>query len=242
MTQLASFGPLCPLTHGGQQYLCYICPKDGALKIYVTNAIDLWSAEITKEALEEQKYLTGVLSTEDYCSKFREAFDHGTTSLLLQDSRASLSIKEDTWTTTFDLFKQPVSETKAQVQSLLFSLVERANSLEKRLQAAEGAAALAASGSPDKSLSKTQRLLMSGLPQDTTTSHTVQGAEVTNQAAQDPGAATTGTCTTRPPSPPDAPVAIVEIDPAPGPSHSASQQDTDAPPRRRRRVHVPAVS
>ncbi|KAJ1145661.1 hypothetical protein NDU88_011947 [Pleurodeles waltl] len=163
MTQLASFGPLCPLTHGGQQYLCYICPKDGALKIYVTNAIDLWSAEITKEALEEQKYLTGVLSTEDYCSKFREAFDHGTTSLLLQDSRASLSIKEDTWTTTFDLFKQPVSETKAQVQSLLFSLVERANSLEKRLQAAEGAAALAASGSPDKSLSKTQRLLMSGL-------------------------------------------------------------------------------
>ncbi|KAJ1187090.1 hypothetical protein NDU88_003869 [Pleurodeles waltl] len=80
------------------------------------------------------------------------------------------------------------------------------------------------------------------LPQDTTTSHTVQGAEVSHQAAQDPGAAATGTCTTRPQSPQDAPVAIVEIDSAPGPSHSASQQDTDAPPRRRRRVHVPAVS
>ncbi|XP_078498179.1 protein PAXX [Lissotriton helveticus] len=163
MTQLASFGPLCPLTHGGQQYLCYTCPKDGALKIYVTNAIDLWSAEVTKEALEEQKYQTGVVTTEDYCSKFREAFDHGTTSLLLQDSRASLSIKEDTWTTTFDLFKQPISDTKAQIQSLLFNLVERANSLEKRLQAAEGAAAAAASGSPEKPLSKTQRQLMPGL-------------------------------------------------------------------------------
>ncbi|KAJ1176773.1 hypothetical protein NDU88_002040, partial [Pleurodeles waltl] len=65
---------------------------------------------------------------------------------------------------------------------------------------------------------------------------------VSHQAAQDPGAATTGTCTTQPQSPPDAPVAILEIEAAPGPSHSASVQDTDPPPRRRRRVNVPPVS
>ncbi|XP_069465846.1 protein PAXX [Ambystoma mexicanum] len=162
MTQVASFGPLCPLNHGGQQYLCYICPKDGAVKIHVTNAVDLWSADVTKEAMEEQKYRSGTTSTEDYSMKFREAFDHGNASLALQDGRAHLNIKNDNWAVTYDLFKQPISEAKAQVQALLFSLVDRASSLEKQLHAAEGAAA-AASASPEKLLSKTQRMLMPGI-------------------------------------------------------------------------------
>ncbi|KAJ1088601.1 hypothetical protein NDU88_001757, partial [Pleurodeles waltl] len=80
------------------------------------------------------------------------------------------------------------------------------------------------------------------LPQDTPTSQSVQGAESSQQAAQESEAATTGPSTTPPQSPPAAPMDIVEIDTAPGPSHSVIQQDPEAPPRRRRRLHVPAVS
>ncbi|KAJ1129340.1 hypothetical protein NDU88_007711 [Pleurodeles waltl] len=98
--------------------------------------------------------------------------------------------------------------------------------------------AVAGMGELDTSAPRTS----TSLPQDIPTSQSVQGAEGSQQAAQESGAATTGPSTNQPLSPPAAPMDIGEIDPAPGPSHSAIQQDPDAPPRRRRRVHVPAVS
>ncbi|XP_069084348.1 nuclear apoptosis-inducing factor 1-like [Pleurodeles waltl] len=72
-----------------------------------------------------------------------------------------------------------------------------------------------------------------GLPHYTTASQSIQEPQVSHQPAEESGPATTETCTTHTQSPHDAPVAILMSEPAPGPSHSATVDDTEPPLRRR---------
>ncbi|XP_069083873.1 uncharacterized protein [Pleurodeles waltl] len=80
------------------------------------------------------------------------------------------------------------------------------------------------------------------LPQDTPTSHTIQGDDSRPQAGQEAAAANTGPSTTPPQSPPDEELDMEEGDTTPGPSHTVRQQEPEAPPCRRRRVQVQAVA
>uniref|UniRef100_A0A8C3SCN9 PAXX non-homologous end joining factor n=1 Tax=Chelydra serpentina TaxID=8475 RepID=A0A8C3SCN9_CHESE len=158
-------GPFYALCHGDHQYLCYCAARDSSgFDIYVTNASEVWSTDFTLEKLEGHKSQSGTCPSEDYSTKFREAFEHGAAALTVQDSKATLQLKEGTWSLTFDLFKLPCSEARKQLQALMFGLVGCVSSLEKRLEAAEDAAtAAAASCSPEKNLLQSQRLLIPDL-------------------------------------------------------------------------------
>ncbi|XP_074871409.1 protein PAXX isoform X2 [Carettochelys insculpta] len=112
------------------------------------------------------KSQSGMSPTDDYRKKFREAFEHRAATLAVHDSKATLQLKEGTWSLTFDLFKLPCSEARKQVHALMLGLVERVRSLEKRLEAAEDAAVVAAASascSPEKSRLQSQRPLLPDL-------------------------------------------------------------------------------
>uniref|UniRef100_A0A7M4FXW8 Uncharacterized protein n=1 Tax=Crocodylus porosus TaxID=8502 RepID=A0A7M4FXW8_CROPO len=64
----------------------------------------------------------------------REAFEHRTAALTVHNGRATLELKEDAWSLTFDLFKLPSSEARIRLQALMFGLVGYVSSLEKRLE------------------------------------------------------------------------------------------------------------
>nr|XP_006119842.1 protein PAXX [Pelodiscus sinensis] len=123
----------------------------------VTNASEVWSTDFSPEKLEEHAAQSG-MSPGDYSSRFREASERRAITLTVQDSKATLQLKEGTWSLTFDLFKLPCSEARKQLEALMFGLVGCVSSLEKRLAAAEDAAAAAGPCSPEKS----QRLLIPG--------------------------------------------------------------------------------
>ncbi|XP_037735638.2 protein PAXX isoform X2 [Chelonia mydas] len=153
-------GPFYALGVGDQQYLCYCgAQESGGFNIYVTNASEVWSTDFTLEKLEGHAQ-SGMCPSEDYSTKFREAFEHRAAALTVHDSKATLQLKEGTWSLTFDLFKLPCSEARNQLQALMFGLVGCVSSLEKRLEAAEDAAA---SCSPEKNLLQSQRLLIPDL-------------------------------------------------------------------------------
>ncbi|XP_074830237.1 protein PAXX isoform X2 [Natator depressus] len=153
-------GPFYALGLGDRQYLCYCgAQESGGFNIYVTNASEVWSTDFTLEKLEGHKAQSGMCPSEDYSTKFREAFEHRAAALTVHDSKATLQLKEGTWSLTFDLFKLPCSEARNQLQALMFGLVGCVSSLEKRLEAAEDAAA---SCSPEKNLLQSQRLLIPG--------------------------------------------------------------------------------
>ncbi|XP_074830235.1 protein PAXX isoform X1 [Natator depressus] len=154
-------GPFYALGLGDRQYLCYCgAQESGGFNIYVTNASEVWSTDFTLEKLEGHKAQSGMCPSEDYSTKFREAFEHRAAALTVHDSKATLQLKEGTWSLTFDLFKLPCSEARNQLQALMFGLVGCVSSLEKRLEAAEDAAA---SCSPEKNLLQSQRLLIPDL-------------------------------------------------------------------------------
>ncbi|XP_006022763.1 protein PAXX [Alligator sinensis] len=100
--------------------------------------------------------------SEDYSTKFREAFEHRTAALTVHNGRATLELKEDAWSLTFDLFKLPSSEARMRLQALMFGLMGCVSRLEKRLEAAEGAAAAAAAAvcRSEKNQPRNQKLLM----------------------------------------------------------------------------------
>ncbi|XP_067417580.1 protein PAXX [Emydura macquarii macquarii] len=156
-------GPFYALCHGEHRYLCYCAPQEsGAFNIYVTNAFEVWSTDFTQEKLEGHKSQSGMCPSEDYSTKFREAFGHRAAALTVHNSKATLQLKESTWSLTFDLFKLPSSEARKRLQALTFGLAGCVSKLEKRLEAAEDAAA-AASCSPEKNLLQSQRLLIPDL-------------------------------------------------------------------------------
>lgn len=148
-------GPFCPVSHGARRYLSYCAPPSGGFNLYVTNASEVWSTDFSPEKLEEHAAQSG-MSPGDYSSRFREASERRAVTLTVQDSKATLQLKEGTWSLTFDLFKLPCSEARKQLEALMFGLVGCVSSLEKRLAAAEDAAAAAGPCSPEKS----QRLLI----------------------------------------------------------------------------------
>ncbi|XP_043354551.1 protein PAXX isoform X2 [Dermochelys coriacea] len=157
-------GPFHALWLGDQQFLCYCSAQDsGGFNIYVTNASEMWSTNFTLEKLEGHAQ-SGMCPSEDYSTKFREAFEHRAAALTVHDSKATLQLKEGTWSLTFDLFKLPCSEARKQLQALMFGLVGHVSSLEKRLEAAEDATTVAAAScSPEKNLLQSQRLLIPDL-------------------------------------------------------------------------------
>nr|XP_033816359.1 protein PAXX [Geotrypetes seraphini] len=152
--------PVYTLEHGNQRFLYYSSIGDSSFNIFVTNTSEVWSTDFTEEKLEEYKRRSGVNSTESYHEKIREAFERSVTSLELQDGRVILKIKDDSWNATFDLYKLPISETRTQLQVLIFSLVDQVSSLKKSLKAAEYTAS---SCSPEKNFKNSQRLLMPDL-------------------------------------------------------------------------------
>ncbi|XP_019396030.1 PREDICTED: protein PAXX isoform X1 [Crocodylus porosus] len=153
-------GPFFRARHGAQRYVCYCGAEPGAaFNAYVTNAFEVWSTDFTQEKLEGHMAQSGI--SEDYSTKFREAFEHRTAALTVHNGRATLELKEDAWSLTFDLFKLPSSEARIRLQALMFGLVGYVSSLEKRLEVAEGAAAAAAAVcSPEKNQPRSQKLLM----------------------------------------------------------------------------------
>ncbi|XP_029468057.1 protein PAXX isoform X2 [Rhinatrema bivittatum] len=120
----------------------------------------MWSTDFTEEKLEEYKHKSGMSASENYSEKIREALGRSPTSLVLQDSRVILKIKDDSWNSTFDLYKLPLSESRVRLQTLMFDLVDQVTNLEKRLKAADGADA---SCSPGKNSLSSQRLLIPAL-------------------------------------------------------------------------------
>ncbi|XP_005994406.1 protein PAXX [Latimeria chalumnae] len=149
-------GHICTVTHETTKYLCYTNSTENIVDICVTNAVDVWNTGFTREKFEEHKYKHGMSTLEDYSIKIREAFDHGAATLTVQDSRATVKVSRDSWRLSFDLYKLPLSESRTELQSLMFGLADKINCLGKQLKAAENAATC----SPEKSPQKAQRLLM----------------------------------------------------------------------------------
>ncbi|XP_056394170.1 protein PAXX isoform X2 [Hyla sarda] len=150
--------PLCPISHGGQRYLClYRIQPGNNIRIHVTNGNEVWRTDPIEEALEEWDAVRNVTSHE-LVDKLREKFQNSSPGLEMQGSIASMSFQVDSKKVSLDLLKLPVSEARAQVQEVLFDLSDRVTSLEVLLKDKEGISAT--SLSPVKQSQKNQMLLI----------------------------------------------------------------------------------
>ncbi|XP_053552155.1 protein PAXX [Bombina bombina] len=151
---------ICTLSHGGLQYLCHTSNKmqgTSDLQIHVTDASDVWSADVGEDVLEElnTENSVGVSHTE----KLRNIFEQSLPHLEVQGSSAKVTIQNSsTDVVTLNLFKMPLSEARSHLHTLMFQLVDRLKDLEKRVKAAEGNDS--ASASPVKPSQNNQQMLI----------------------------------------------------------------------------------
>ncbi|XP_072288086.1 protein PAXX [Pyxicephalus adspersus] len=152
--------PLHTLNYASQRYLCHCKASAQAVKnlqIHVTNGNEVWRSGATEETLEEWEALRN-LTSQGLVNKLRETFKDNTPVLDMQGSLATLTIPLDSGKVSLDLFKLPISEARAHVQWVLFSLADQVWNLEKQLKAAE--VSVAPSSSPVKQSQKNQMLLI----------------------------------------------------------------------------------
>lgn len=126
--------PLCTLSQAGQRYLCHgqrRSPDTGNLDIFVTDGVDVWRSDLTKEAQEEWLADRAAGSSSDALESLRELLQRAPPVLDIQGNSIALSIPLSPDNVTLNLFKLPVSETRTHVQSLVFSLVDRLKEAEK---------------------------------------------------------------------------------------------------------------
>ncbi|XP_063000550.1 protein PAXX isoform X2 [Elgaria multicarinata webbii] len=158
-------GALRVVSHEGQRFLCFCdggsssSSSSSFPRLYVTNASEFWSCEVTSEKLDGCLSLNESASPDDCNSKLREFLGCQTPVLSVCDSRATLEFQDGRQSVTFDLHKVPLSEARMRLQDLTFGLVAQVHQLEKRLE--ESATAALPLGSPEKSPFRSQSLFAS---------------------------------------------------------------------------------
>uniref|UniRef100_UPI00398F6973 protein PAXX isoform X2 n=1 Tax=Pristiophorus japonicus TaxID=55135 RepID=UPI00398F6973 len=160
--RLPSIGSLhihsLPQSH--QRYLCYTRPGPHNFNLCVTNVVDVWSTGFNPQKLEEHIYLIidwvaaygpkteqspecrsgfsksahGVQTSEEYHTRTREAFQKAAVSLTVLDNTIILKLSQDDLGLTFDLYKLPITEAKAEIQSVMFQLVGQIYDLQDQLK------------------------------------------------------------------------------------------------------------
>ncbi|XP_067825667.1 protein PAXX [Heptranchias perlo] len=143
-----------PRSH--QRYLCYTRPSPHNINLCVTNVVDVWSTGFNPEKLEEHKSAHGVKTTEEYHTRTREAFQQAAVSLTVLDNTIILKLSQDDLGLTFDLYKLPICEAKAEIQSVMFHLVDQVRDLQNQLKASEESNAL----NFEKTMQRTQRMFL----------------------------------------------------------------------------------
>ncbi|XP_063289047.1 protein PAXX isoform X2 [Pelobates fuscus] len=121
---------LCSLRHDGQRYLCHgrqQSQETGSLDLFVTNGIDVWKADVTKEAQEQWN----TASTSDGLESLREVLGRTPPLLDVQGSLVTLTLQLISGNVILDLFKLPISETRMHIQTLVFSLADQLTDMEK---------------------------------------------------------------------------------------------------------------
>uniref|UniRef100_UPI00398E9250 protein PAXX isoform X3 n=1 Tax=Pristiophorus japonicus TaxID=55135 RepID=UPI00398E9250 len=156
--RLPSIGSLhihsLPQSH--QRYLCYTRPGPHNFNLCVTNVVDVWSTGFNPQKLEEHKSAHGVQTSEEYHTRTREAFQKAAVSLTVLDNTIILKLSQDDLGLTFDLYKLPITEAKAEIQSVMFQLVGQIYDLQDQLKASEESNAL----NLEKRMQKTQQMFL----------------------------------------------------------------------------------
>ncbi|KAM6337585.1 protein PAXX isoform 2-T2 [Alca torda] len=151
-------GPFHLLQAGSGRYLCYCRPGPGpGGTVYVTDALEVWAGE-----LGARPPLDCRCPPEEHGTKLRDALGRGATALSLGEGKATLQLREEARCSALELFKLPIAEARSQVQALVFGMVGRVESLERRLEAVE---TLASSYSPEKNAARSQQLFLPGHPE-----------------------------------------------------------------------------
>ncbi|KAM6337586.1 protein PAXX isoform 3-T3 [Alca torda] len=147
-------GPFHLLQAGSGRYLCYCRPGPGpGGTVYVTDALEVWAGE-----LGARPPLDCRCPPEEHGTKLRDALGRGATALSLGEGKATLQLREEARCSALELFKLPIAEARSQVQALVFGMVGRVESLERRLEAA--VETLASSYSPEKNAARSQQLFL----------------------------------------------------------------------------------
>ncbi|XP_067868825.1 protein PAXX isoform X2 [Heterodontus francisci] len=139
-------------------------PSIGSLHIHklpqshqsVTNVVDVWSTAFSPQKLEEHKSAHGVKTCEEYHTRTRDAFQKAAVSLTVLDNIIILKLSQDDLGLTFDLYKLPISEAKAEIQSVMFHLVDQVHHLQNQLKVSEESNAL----NLKKTMQRTQRMFL----------------------------------------------------------------------------------
>ncbi|XP_053137731.1 protein PAXX [Hemicordylus capensis] len=139
----------------GQRLLCF-CSGSNALRLHVTNASECWSCDVASDNRDDHVSQDGQSPSDDSVSKLKKALESQNPTVTVQASKATLQFEDSGQGLTFDLCKVPPSEARRQLQDVMFGLVERVRTLEKRLK--ECAAVPLPLGSPEKNALRSQSL------------------------------------------------------------------------------------
>lgn len=145
--------PLRVIQHDGQRFLCLCSP----LQLHVTNASEFWSCDVSSGDPDADVSQAEVASFPDSSSQLREALANQELTLAVHESKAVLQVHSGSQAPlTFNLRRLPASETKKQLQELMFGLAKQVQTLEKRLQEA-----LAVPATPSPNISPEKSALRS---------------------------------------------------------------------------------
>ncbi|CAL8328489.1 unnamed protein product [Arctogadus glacialis] len=120
------------------KFLCYIKKQNETHNIYVTDATDVWSIDVSEDLLSQFRKKVLLKSTEEYMRKIRSALGTGCSAVLLQPSGgAVLRVDSSPTDLSLPLARLDRLPARAEVKELLFGMAAHLSQSSRQQAAAQ---------------------------------------------------------------------------------------------------------
>ncbi|XP_030647690.1 protein PAXX [Chanos chanos] len=114
------------------KYLCFTQKKAGCMCVGLTNAEDVWKADLSEEAVAQLRKKFSLKSSEDFAKKLKSACDSGSAFVSLDKDSAVLQFGREPGEIHTALAKLGDSEAKAELKDVLFRIADRLRQQESQ--------------------------------------------------------------------------------------------------------------
>lgn len=120
----------CTVLDGKSKFICYTRRKDGSFRIGLTDAADVWTSDLSEDALQDIKWRFSLNSIEEFIMKLRSSCNSGDVSVQVQDTRAELILGSGSGAPRLALSRIEGTRAAEEMKELLFEMADSLSRLQ----------------------------------------------------------------------------------------------------------------